>query len=798
MLAPFLGTFYGEALENGELRLQFDEDGLGVRYYDLRFPLKMDSYRKVFTLGLSRLKNETGADHPDLIRLRSILYALKNLPPGGGGERNRQIQSIKRNLWELYTHNARIRSYIDDIIAAFNGTRNDPASFNLLDRLLSEQYFRLSFWKVASEELNYRRFFIINDLISLKEENAMVFDRTHSLILRNTREGSFTALRVDHIDGLYDPAAYLRRLCAETGGCYTVVEKILQFEEELPDTWPVQGTTGYDFLNHVNSLFCNTAAQQRMDRSYYRFLGYPQHYENLVVEKKRLIIGRYMAGDVDELAQLMKRYSGEDRQGKDITLYGLKRALVEILALFPVYRTYISGESYSDDDRAVIRSTLRQARESSPGFAKELDFIEKYLLLQFKEYIDDEQKKHWLDFVMRFQQLTGPLMAKGFEDTVLYVYNRLISLNEVGGDPGRFGISTEEFHNFNLQRQADWPLTMNATATHDTKRGEDARARINVLSELPDEWRSNVRAWARMNAAKKSIIRTREMPSKNDEYFLYQTMIGTFPFEPFTLKDYRDRLKACMIKAVREAKIYTAWLKPDEDYENAFTAFIDALLSDDRNNSFLSSFTAFQKKVAYYGLFNSLSQLLLKVACPGIPDFYQGTELWDFNMVDPDNRRTVNYESRRSFLTSQQSKTAVDIPALLHELLDNYQDGRIKQFLTWKLLSARAERSALFNEGSYLPLTVEGKFKNHVIAFARNRRNEWALAITARFLTGVFDKWLWDRGKEFWADTRIILSVNFGGQLTDRITGNAFESTDEISLAKVFTHLPAALLFNDL
>ncbi|MHB9156292.1 MAG: malto-oligosyltrehalose synthase, partial [Endomicrobiales bacterium] len=434
VLAPFLGKFYGETLQNGELTLKYDEGGLSVNYYGLRFPLKMESYVKVFSFNLGRLKHDLGGDHPDFIKLLGILYTLKNLP---STEELRELYDhvgfVKKLLWDLYRRNESIRFFIDQSLEMLNGKPGKAESFDLLDALLCEQYYRLSFWKVASEELNYRRFFNINDLISLKVENGRVFEYVHSLTFSLVREGKAGALRIDHIDGLYDPLKYLRTLREKLGDLYIVVEKILAFGEELPSSWPVQGTTGYDFLNYVNSLFCERDNEELFNRIYRRVIGYEMRYDNLIFEKKRLIIGKYMAGDIDELARLIKQFISRERDGIDITMYGLKRALVDVLALFPVYRTYLSGEMTSERDLSVMRQVIEAAKEVNPGLMNELNLIGRFLLLDIKGNEPGERKKQWLHIVMRFQQYTGPLMAKGFEDTALYVYNRLLSLNEVGG-----------------------------------------------------------------------------------------------------------------------------------------------------------------------------------------------------------------------------------------------------------------------------------------------------------------------------------------------------------------------------
>ncbi len=623
VLAPFLGGFYGECLENGEITLYYDQRGLGIRYFSLQLPVNLESYNEVLTQDVNSLRKRLGSRHLDFIKLLGVLYALKNIPPKQeSADRADQILFVKQMLWELYTGTLEIKEHLDANIARFNGIPGNPESFSLLDRLLSQQYYRLSFWKVAAEELDYRRFFNINELISLRVEDEKVFRHSHTLIFKLVREGKFTGLRVDHVDGLYDPLGYLKRLRREAGDLYLTVEKILGVDEELPSAWPVEGTTGYDYLNFLNGIFCAGQQRRRFSQIYERFTGLETSWPALMPEKKRLIIGKYMAGDIESLAYLLKRVSSRDRHAADVTLYGLKRALVEVLAFFPVYRSYVSPGSFSAQDRNHLTTAVERAKEANAGLLLELNYIGRFLLLDFADHATDEERNRWTDFVMHFQQLTGPLMAKGSEDTALYVYNRLLSLNEVGGAPDRFGASVEEFHDFNLRRLARCPHAMNATATHDTKRGEDARARINVLSELPAEWEKNLRTWSRTNRAKKTKIRGAEAPDRNDEYFLYQTLIGSYPLSQDA--QFLERLTAYLIKAVREAKVHTEWLKPDGAYEQAFVDFARQILAPAESNRFTEEFLPFAKRIAYCGMFNSLSQTLLKIASPGVPDVYQG------------------------------------------------------------------------------------------------------------------------------------------------------------------------------
>jgi len=793
VLAPFLGRIYGEALEAGEIRLRYSEEGLKAGYYGISFPLRVESYTSFLTLGMKGLAARLGREHPDYIKLLGILYVLKNLSLTSESEElHDQVTFVKRMLWELYTKNPDIRRHIDESLAAFNGSPGEPESFNLLDRLLSEQFFKLSFWKVAAEEINYRRFFNINGLITLRTGDERVFDGTHALLLKLMGSG-VTGIRVDHIDGLQNPLKYLNRLRERAGDAYIAVEKILGPGEEIPRAWPVEGTTGYDFLSALNGIFCDTGNEARFTRIYAAFTGLRAAYPALFHEKKKLITEMDMMSDVGNLAQMLKLTLMSDRYGSDITLPGLRSAIVEVMAAFPVYRTYICAESITDSDIRHIKDAVYRAIAGRPDLLNELTFIEKVLTLNYREYLSDEEKDEWLRFVMRFQQFTGPLMAKGIEDTLFYVYNRLISLNEVGGSPGRFGLPIEDFHS-RMRGTADLrPYSMNATSTHDTKRGEDARARINVLSEMPGEWEAALKKWSALNRRRKGKAGEMSVPDRNDEYFLYQTLIGTFPFAGAT-EEYRGRIKAFAIKAVREAKIHTAWLRPDKEYEDAFIGFIEGLLRDSPDNQFLKEFLPFQKKVAWYGMLNSLSQLVIKAAAPGVADFYQGTELWDLSLVDPDNRRPVDFAKRMDMLRAIRAGMNTDRTRLIDGLLSSPEDGRVKLFATHAALAARRSRAALFRDGAYVPIETRGALRRNLIAFGRVLEKEAAVAVAPRFLSGVVAERNWPAG-ELWAGTDLVVPEGLQGvSLKDAFTGKTFVFSGPVEAGAVLDPFPAAFL----
>lgn len=783
VLAPFLGRFYGECLEAGELRIEYQWGGFWVRYHEQAYPVRIESYARILSHRIEKLREQLGEDNLDFIKVLGVLYALRTLPPAEQFvQRKDQVRFVKRLLWETYQSNEVVRDFIEENLRVFNGNPEDPSSFVFLEDLLAEQLFRLSFWKVATEEINYRRFFNINDLISLRMEDERVFEQIHSLLRELLVQGKITGFRVDHVDGLYDPTTYLCRLRELAPEAYIVVEKVCGFGEGIPEFWPVQGTTGYDFLNMVNGLFCDGRNRSHVDRLYRSFSGLDVPYEDLLSDKKRLITGKHMAGDIDNLAHMLKGASSRMRSGSDITLYGLKRALVEVMAHFPVYRTYRTPHGSRPSDEYYIRRAVERALESNPGLSKELEFIEKFLLQDWEgESSRGDSEEAWR-FVMRFQQFTGPLMAKGAEDTTFYVYNRLISLNEVGGFPGRFGVSTEEFHEFMVRRASLWPHAMNATSTHDTKRGEDVRTRINVLSEIPKEWEKQVRLWSRINSRKRRRIKGRWMPDRNDEYFLYQTLVGAFPFEAEEVPTFLERLKRYCVKAIREAKVHTAWLKPDEEYEGAFLSFIETILEVSPENRFLSSFIPFQRKVAHYGILNSLSQTLLKMAAPGVPDFYQGSELWDLNLVDPDNRRPVDFDLRARCLAEIRTRLAEDPQGLIRELWEQRQDGRIKMFLIHRVLKARGDHAALFRDGDYLPLETQGRFASHVVCLGRRWKEQWAVAVAPRLLTGVAQETVCPLGLEVWGDTAVRLPPEAPASWIEAISGKEVQAQGGVVL----------------
>jgi (1->4)-alpha-D-glucan 1-alpha-D-glucosylmutase len=785
VLAPLLGDNYGKCLERGEIKLDYDDNGLSVNYYESRLPIKLASYLTFLTHNLDKLTEQEDRDS-GVGKLLEIIDSLENTEPEQG---DRQIQFIKDRLWQIYNEYPAIAKFIQDNLREFNGEVGRSESFDLLDKLLSEQFYRLSFWKVATEEINYRRFFTVNELISIKVEELNVFQKTHELIGQLVKENKITGVRIDHIDGLYDPSKYITRLRQELGDVYITVEKILELTERLPQNWQIQGSSGYEFLNYVNNIFCCQENEDLFAQIYNNFTNLQLNYESLVYEKKSLILETNLGGDLDNLVQILKTLAAKTREAKDFTIYGLKRTLFAILALFPVYRTYVDSNEITEVDRKYAEEATEKALTYFPLLKEENHFLRQLLLLEYPPNLTEEQQEGWLHFVKRSQQLTGPLMAKGVEDTLLYIYNRLLSLNEVGGNPSIFGIDLDLFHQFNQNKIQTFPHGMNATATHDTKRGEDMRARLNVLSEIPKQWEERVNEWRQIN----QVHKQEEIPDANDEYFFYQTILGAFPFLESELSDFSTRIKDYILKAIREAKVNTDWLRPNERYEREFLSFIDRVLESNKS-AFYDSFQPFQKHIAEYGIYNSLSQVLIKNTAPGVPDLYQGAELWELSLVDPDNRRPVDYQKRMDFLKEIQAKSQENRTELLQELLTTKEDGKIKLFVIHQLLKTRQEYSAVFENGDYQPIEVTGKYPKHIVAFARNYEGQTIVAIAPRFLTTIVKPGQLPLGAEVWQDTCLNLPDRHWKNVID---GQAIAQDNRL-LSHILANFPVALLMNEI
>ena len=686
VLLPVLGDHYGRVLEAGEIELSREGGGFVVRYYDNEAPVAPKSLDWLLASAAGRLpRGELFTDE-----LESIATAFSRLPPSVATdresvrERHRDKEVLRRRLAELCERHPEVAHAVDAEVAALNESPDG------LDALLERQNYRLAFWRTAGRELDYRRFFDITTLIGLRIEDQQVFDDTHRLVLRFFRDGVLDGLRIDHPDGLRDPSQYLERLRDATGGAWVVVEKILEPGERLPP-WPVAGTTGYDFLNLVGGLFVDQAGEEPLTKAYAEITGEPVDYEEVVLQKKQRAIREILAADLNRLTELFVQVVQNHRRFRDYTRHDLREVLAEVLCSYDVYRTYVRADDAGDQaiteaDRHDIRSAVAKALERRPDLDPDLfGFLESILLLETAGPFACE-------LAMRVQQVTGPVMAKGVEDTTFYTYNRLTALNEVGGDPGRFGLSVPAFHEACAEAAEHWPLSMLALSTHDTKRSEDVRARIALLSEVPDEWASAVNRWTDANARHKRD----GMPDANAEWLLYQTLVGAWPITP-------ERATAYMEKASKEAKVHTSWIDPNPAYDEALLRFVEGILADP---GFVDDLESFVAPLVAPGRVNSLAQKLVQLTAPGVPDIYQGTELWDLSLVDPDNRRPVDYDQRRGLLAELRAGLPVE------EVLDRSDEGLPKLLVVHRTLQARR---AIGDLGPYRPLDAPER----AVAFAR-------------------------------------------------------------------------------
>lgn len=813
LVLPILGRSISDALENGEIKLALGVDGFEIHYHEHHLPVCPGSYQLI----LQDFINNKGGSSGKQVKDRIMQELVELTAPGSMVLAGKRIQ-------ELYQDEVPVKEYVDQLLEFWNDVGNRSRFADLLAR----QHYRLVYWREAQHRINYRRFFDINDLVSLRIQDEAVFRAVHMRVAELAWAGAVTGLRIDHIDGLYDPEGYLIRLqeyMAGVGlesdpgqetttaalekrdltGFYVLVEKILETGEELPDTWPVSGTTGYDFMKILNGLFVDLDGLDVLDSLYTKVTGAQMDFAVLVNEQKRRVMRELFPGEMANLAKELFRLASQDPWGKDLALESLKAALEGTTAAFPAYRTYTREFAVSPRDRKYIERALVEAAHHRDGSEQARNFLRRVLLLDFNDDISEEARCDWLDFVMRWQQFTGPIMAKGYEDTALYLYNRFVSLNEVGGDPVTGVVSTVEFHDFMQTRFDRYPHTMNATSTHDTKRSEDVRARLNVLSEIPNIWAKQVGQWREWNAEKKLLVSGRPVPDDNAEFLIYQTLVGAWPLRTTEEDEFIKRLKEYLVKASREAKVRTSWLNPDEEFEEAICEFVQCILEDTPNNLFRQDLQRITQPIAYYGALNSLAQTILKIVCPGVPDFYQGSELWDFSLVDPDNRRPVDFERRMDLLAELQQREVG--PALVKELLTEWSDGRVKLYVTWKALGCRRAQSDLFLSGKYIPLNAEGSARDHVCALARQARDSWILAIvprlSLRLITGLNPDTLPETkppvGQEVWGDTVVFLPATAPDCWRNVFTGETVSATLAgseriLHLTKVLGIFPVALL----
>ena len=779
MLWPILGAPYGEVLERRELTLAFSQDGFAVRYFGRTLPIEPGTYAVIL------------AHIPEAAELVELAHSL---PPSdaidaeSANHRRSLTRQVKRQLWDLYTANEHFRSLLDNCIRAFNGEPGDPRSLDLLDDLLMRQPYALSFWRVAREKVNYRRFFDIADLVGVNVEEPEVFAATHSLVFRLVDEGSVTGLRIDHIDGLYDPAEYLRRLRERLPDCFLVVEKILEQPEILNAQWPVAGTTGYDFVNAIGSVMVDSAGVERLTAAYRQLTGCQEDFADVAYAQRKRVIEQLFSGEAHSLSLHLNLLAESDRYAKDASPRELHAALMEVTACLPVYRTYTRSFQILPPDLLHIDHAFREARRRNPQLSETVwSFVRRVLLLECPPNLSAEQRSGWKQFVQRWQQFSAPVMAKGKEDTAFYVYSRLISMNEVGGQDRPW--PPEEFHRFAETRAKSWPHSLNAGTTHDTKRGEDVRARIQVLSEIPDLWIRRVKQWQRWNARCKRAVNGVSVPGANEEYFIYQTLVGGWPLCPNEAEAFQKRLQAALLKSWREAKLYTSWANPDEAYESAVEEFVTTILSPVAENRFLPDFLAFQQRIAASGACVSLAQTLVRLVSPGVPDIYNGAELWEYSLVDPDNRRPVDFARRQALLTSLENRDPSD-------LLKHWQSGSVKQFVIQRTLQFRRDHPDVFQHGEYIPLDVHGKHAAHIIAFARHFGMAWTIAAVPRIpAIGLKSKGP-SIDKAALSDTDLGFPATAPRRWLNLFTGESLEvpGNGRIPLAAILRRFPVALL----
>jgi (1->4)-alpha-D-glucan 1-alpha-D-glucosylmutase len=773
LLVPVLGEQYGAVLEDGKLVLRFDDQAgeFAVWAYDAhKLPIYPLQYGRIL-----------GNEHAALDRIADEFGALLEWRP----QIERRAGELKRELAELVARDGEARASLARSLARLNGAQ-DPARREL-DALIQAQHWRASHFRVAGDDINYRRFFNINDLAGLRMELPEVFEHTHRLVLRLLRQGVLDGLRIDHVDGLLDPRGYLQRLRAAmhgsgTSGFYLVVEKILARDETLRDDWPVDGTTGYEFANLVTGLLVDGRGEIPMTRAYGEFSGERRAFEDIVRESKLRIMRFEMSSELNVLARDTARVARQNPRTADFTRNLLRRAIRELIASFPIYRTYLNSAGTLDEvDRRYLARALAGARRHERDIdASVFDFLEGLLTGALVNAPRSGFSRHAvLRAAMKFQQYSGPVMAKGLEDTAFYRYNRLVALNEVGGHPDHFGVAPAQFHAANVARAAAWPRSMLATSTHDTKRGEDARARLAVLSEIPEEWHAQVTEWSRA-----LHVASAALQDPNTEYFCYQLLLASWPLdgERAAIEGFRARVQQAMLKSVREAKVRTSWSVPDENYEHTLASFVNAAFE---SSEFRRRFEPFQARVAALGMQNSLVQSALKFTAPGVPDLYQGSELWDLSMVDPDNRRAVDYASRSRMLDEIEREYTSDAEGSIRAWLDSWRDGRIKLWLTWRLLKLRRDHAQVF-EGGYEPLELTGPDSDRVIAFARSSAEQSLLMVAARFPAA-------RAADPAWRQAKIRNDGNPAGW-RDALTGASLGSNAELNAGVLLARLPVAVL----
>lgn len=836
VLLPILGNHYGQVLEAGELKVVYWHGDFYVHYYEHQFPMTPETYRVILNMLLELLPEQLDEEDAWVpIELASVIRSLDYLPsyrdtaPEQVATRRQEETIIRWRLLGLFDKSEVFRTTMQAALDIVNGTVDDPKTFDTLDNMLSEQPYRLAYWRVATDEINYRRFFDINDLAALRIEAADVFADVHRHTFRLLIDGKVSGLRIDHPDGLWHPEGYFWRLqteylavalrdrlgdAADYSGqidsrlealrgssnqysewpLYVLIEKILSESEPLPYSWAVYGTTGYDFMYIVNNLFVDPDNEAAFDALYADFVGekiIPQHLTDFT---KKLVMTQSLTSELESRSTELARIVEQNRRYRGFTQNSLAFALREIIAALDIYRTYIIGPGMvSERDEKYIHEAVDVARKRNPLVPSSIfEFLRETLLMQNLNEFAEEQRGELRQFVVKFQQITGPVMAKSVEDTAFYIYNRLVSLNEVGGHMSRFGARVSEFHAHNTGQA--YPYTMLSSSTHDTKRSEDVRARINVLSEIPDLWRSRIERWAAINVDYKTEVADQPAPSRNDEYLIYQTLVGTYQPRVDDDEDFCHRIIAYMHKAINEAKTHSNWINPNEAYAQAISDFVTSIWE---SIAFRESFDQFLAQIVHFGHLNSLSQTLLKLTAPGVPDIYQGNELWNYSLVDPDNRRPIDFHRRQAILDEVHEAEQGNREELAGNLLANAESGVIKLYLTYRVLNLRTEHESLFRENEYIAVNVEGTFAKHVCAFMRvTADGKIMLVVTSRLVATMLDHQQDMPIGEIWGDTELVLPTLTDGQEMENIlTGEIIASQVRLRISQVLRTLPVAVLF---
>lgn len=775
LLLPLLAVPYAEALSDGSLGILFDAKVGGFAFicYDRHLPLTPPSYA--------------------LLLERVAEPAVAAFAPRFAAVVLQDFHALKQQLAALAA-NAEVRNAIAEAAAAAG------AEPGLLHRIHEAQVWRLAHWRQAREALTYRRFFEIADLVCLRVEDPAVFDAVHADLFERIAAGSVAGVRIDYVDGLADPKAYLERFQQAMGQdspVYVLVEKILEHDERLRPDWPVAGSTGYEFIAALAGLFVDWTREADMSRAYRDFTGMPTTYAAAARNCKREILEHNLAAELTVLTACAQAIAISDIRTRDLGVDSLRRAIIELISALPAYRTYVDAAGTAATDRALIERAAADAKASRKvDDPAAIDFLARLLLLDFDRVAGCDAA---LEFATRFQQTSGPVTAKGLEDTMFYRYNRLIALNEVGGAPDCYGAPLAAFHNAMAERQRTQPTGLSATGTHDTKRGEDARARLYVLSEMPDAWQRAVALWAELNTPYCTQLADGPAPEPAMEWLFYQALAGVWP-SGLTLTKWsqdarsglatlRTRMLAFMEKAIREAKLRTSWSNPDARYEQAISAFVTAVLSKETSSQFLLDFEKTCRPIWLAGAVNSLAQLAIKLAAPGVPDVYQGAELWDFSLVDPDNRTPVDFTARQHLLELISHRE----PEML---LEAWVSGAPKMALTVTGLHMRRNQPALFESGGYLPLSTVGTYAHHVVAFAGVLDDAFAMVIVPRFVLALIEDA--DRPlipPDRWGDTAVVLPDALRGRLMrDALTGVEYEGDGLLPLSEVTSRFPVALL----